>query len=307
MARRMTKDEFIKKAKEIHGDLYDYSLVIYKRSKSKVKIICRSHGEFEQIPYAHLQGQGCMKCSTTNSYDTNGFIKKAKEIHGDLYDYSLVEYTNNKAKVKIICKEHGIFSTKPNVHLLGSKCSKCSKKYNYSTEEFIEKAREVHGDKYDYSLVEYKNNKDNVKIICPMHGVFKQNLINHIINGHNCTLCRESSNEAKIHMLLDDMDINFLREYRFNDCRDIRPLPFDFYLEQYNMCIEYDGLQHFKAIDFFGGVEAFNSRVKKDKIKDNYCRSNNIKLLRLSGNDNIKEVLYNTFNNGGKYGHGTRQ
>lgn len=118
--------EFIEKAKQVHGDKYDYSKVEYKTAKTKVIIICKEHGEFEQTPDNHLHGKGCPKCVKNYKLTQEEFIKRAKEIHNDFYDYSQVKYNNIQEKVTIICPKHGKFEQRPVVHLLGCGCPKCS-------------------------------------------------------------------------------------------------------------------------------------------------------------------------------------
>jgi len=115
--KRLTTEEFIEKSIKVHGDRYDYSLVEYKNAHTKVKIICKEHGVFEQTPNTHLNGSGCLECGGTKQLNTKKFIKKAKEIHGKKYDYSLVNYINAKTKIKIICTNHGEFEQTPNSHL----------------------------------------------------------------------------------------------------------------------------------------------------------------------------------------------
>lgn len=117
------------------------------------------------------------------------FITKAKIKHNNKYDYSLVEYINCKTKVKIICNEHGEFLQTPDSHIQGKNCSKCTGNYNYTTEEFIVRSNIKHNNKYNYSLVKYNNCKDNVKIICPVHGIFEQKASNHVNNGYGCNEC----------------------------------------------------------------------------------------------------------------------
>jgi len=195
--KRLTTEQFIKKARAVHGDKYDYSLVDYKNAKIKVKIICHEHGVFEQRPGSHLSGNGCPKCSVINSkekqrYTVDQFIEKAKTVHGDRYNYKFVDYKNNHIKVMIVCPVHGIFEQIPNGHLQGQGCSKCKGGIKLTTEQFIKKARAVHGDKYDYSLVEYKNAKTKIKIICPIHGIFEQTPDSHL-HGAGCSKCRQST------------------------------------------------------------------------------------------------------------------
>ena len=200
------QQNFINKAKEIHGDKYDYSKVEYINSDTKICIICPEHGEFWQIPYSHISGCGCPQCGRIKSNKSktlslSEFIEKAKEIHGDKYDYSKVEYVTNRIKVCIICPEHGEFWQEPSSHLMGRGCSKCAlnrKKniFNLSTEEFIEKAKETHGDKYDYSKVEYVNAKTKICIICPEHGEFWQEPGSHMY-GCGCPECAIEKRQEK--------------------------------------------------------------------------------------------------------------
>ena len=224
---------------------------------------------------------------------TRDFIIKAINIHDDKYDYSLVDYKTSHEKVKIICTTHGIFKQTPNNHLHAQGCPKCTNNKKMTTRDFIAKAINIHGNRYDYSLVNYKNSQTKIKIICSIHGVFEQRPDNHML-GNGCDLCaKKSKGEIKIKKILMEKNIIFNQEKRFNECRDKRVLPFDFYLPEYNLCIEYDGIQHFKAIDFFGGDKYLIYIQKHDQIKNNYCKKNNINLLRIQYNDNIEKTMKN--------------
>jgi hypothetical protein len=195
MPKKLTTEDFIKKAREIHGDKYDYSLTEYINTDVKVKIICIDHGIFEQAPTNHISGKECKFCAKSKSFylKQNNFIKKSKEIHGDKYDYSLVDYNGAKNKIKIICDEHGIFKQAPEAHLLKRGCPKCAianraDSSRLTIEEFIKKSKEIHGDKFDYSSSEYTNNHTRIKIICKEHGIFEQTPTTHI-GGGGCKLC----------------------------------------------------------------------------------------------------------------------
>lgn len=193
MSRKLTTEEFIRRAKNVHGDKYDYSKVEYTGCDTSVCIICPEHGEFMQRPADHLRGVGCAKCYGNVTSTTEEFVKKAREIHGDKYDYSKVLYKNNKTKVCIICPEHGEFLMKPNHHLGGHGCCECAGLKKLTTEEFIKRAKETHGDKYSYSKVEYVNQDTPVCIICPEHGEFWQRPSKHL-RGEKCCRCsREHS------------------------------------------------------------------------------------------------------------------
>ena len=192
---KLTTEEFIKKAKEVHGDRYDYSKVEYVGSESKVCIVCSEHGEFWQAPHTHLRGSGCPICVGRAKMRTSDFIKRARSIHGDKYDYSKAEYKGVFDKVCIICPDHGVFWQSAHSHLNGNGCPQCSiirvaSLRRKTTHEFVDKAHKVHGDKYDYSKVEYKSAKDKIVIICPMHGGFMQAPYNHL-NGAGCPICQK--------------------------------------------------------------------------------------------------------------------
>lgn len=193
-----TQEEFIEKAKQVHGNKYDYSKVVYIKSKIKVEIICPVHGSFSQPPAMHLTGQGCPICSTDSRINklkltTEEFIVQAKLVHGDRYDYSKTVYESMKFKVEIICKEHGSFFQLAKDHKNGAGCQICAAKLRVlstrsNTEDFINKAKEIHNDKYDYSKVEYINRQTKVTITCPEHGNFEQQPNAHL-SGQGCPLC----------------------------------------------------------------------------------------------------------------------
>lgn len=196
---QMSKEKFIEKATDVHGDKYDYSNTKYKNNHTPIKIICNQHGIFEQIPSHHLKGHGCSKCAfetikSKRRLSTKEFIKKANKIHNNTYDYSKTKYINTSTKIIIICEEHGQFLKAPSKHLAGQGCPKCSKvsannKTKLSMEEFIKRAQSVHGNKYDYSNVEYVNIDTKVIIICKKHGEFHQTPYSHINNSNGCPKC----------------------------------------------------------------------------------------------------------------------
>ena len=186
---------FILKAKKIHKELFDYSLVEYKNNITKVKIICKTHGVFEQTPQGHLVGKGCNQCAKNKKKKTTEqFIQEAINIHGDKYDYSLVDYKTTTAKIKITCKVHGVFEQIPKNHISGIGCNKCHfDSLRKTTEQFINEATNIHGDKYDYSLVDYKQSFKNVKIVCKIHGLFEQTPNCHIAGSAGCRKCANDS------------------------------------------------------------------------------------------------------------------
>jgi hypothetical protein len=283
-----TTENFIKKSKITHGDKYDYSNSNYINAITTVKIICPIHGEFEQIPRNHIRGQNCQKCSGVYM-DKNYFIEKSKSLHGDKYDYSLVNYRTQLTKIQIICPTHGIFEQRPKDHLSGKSCSKCSGK-NKTTDDLIKEFNEINNHQYNYSKVIYKDAKTKVKIICDKHGEFEQTPNAHL-RGHGCPICRESKGEKEIRNYLTNKKISFIPQHKFYDCKNLKELPFDFYLPDYNTCVEFNGEQHFKPIKYFGGVDKFKKLQINDLIKFNYCKTNKINLIIINEIKNIKSLL----------------
>lgn len=202
MSRKRTRREFIIQARKIHGDRYNYSLVEYTNNKSKITIICKTHGEFYQTPDKHLNYKtGCPKCGeikriNSRVNDTNYFISESEKVHKDKYDYSLTKYVSSSKKVTIVCREHGEFRITPNNHLRGHGCRLCRNKNTSinlkgTIEKFVSRAESIHGKTYDYSEVVYKNAKTPVTIICSKHGEFEQKPDAHL-NSKGCPLCSKS-------------------------------------------------------------------------------------------------------------------
>lgn len=304
--KKLTTEEFIAKAIKVHGNRYGYLLVDYIDSRHTVKVVCPIHGVFEQMGNIHLQGSGCPMCKVEMTKQICGkplqsFINDCYKIHGKKYGYSMVIYVNNRTKVRIICPIHGVFEQEPSAHLKGSGCPVCAglaiaKSKTQTTEEFIKKARLVHGNRFEYSFVDYKGSKTKVLIICPIHGVFEQTPHNHL-QGCGCPVCRASKGERKVEQYLIENNIKYIRQYKFNDCRGKkRSLSFDFYLPDWNILIEYDGEYHYiarKHHDNQLGMIKLKEYQQRDKIKDDYCLKNNIRLIRIPYWDfkNIKKIL----------------
>ena len=227
---------------------------------------------------------------------TEQFIQKAKLVHGDKYDYSQSIYIGYNDKIKVfcnICKKS--FTIKPHDLFHGHGCKYCksskqSKRQQMNTEQFIEKARKIHGDKYDYSMVNYIGNKIKVKIICPIHGVFEQKPNNHL-SGWSCSKCKSSKGEQQVRQYLQTHNIDFVEQKCFSNCKDQNTLPFDFYLPTYNTCIEYDGQQHYEAVEHFGGQKRLQYVQNHDNIKSQFCANNNIKLIRIRFDENVEDKL----------------
>jgi phage FluMu protein Com len=192
MPRKFTTEQFIEKAITIHGDTFDYSNVEYTNDRGKVKIRCKVHGIFLQSPGNHTRGYGCKLCvSDKHTVTKDEFVARSNIIHGSKYDYSEFMYRKTSIKGIIVCPRHGKFLQTPNSHTQGSGCRQCippGKKLT-SVKTFISKARDVHGDTYDYSRVVYVGAKVPVEIICKIHGLFLQRPDIHTYFKSKCPAC----------------------------------------------------------------------------------------------------------------------
>lgn len=229
------------------------------------------------------------------------FIENASKKHNNRYDYSLVEYKNANIKVKIICSKHGVFEQQPNNHSFGQGCIECMmdnvrKARTSNTQEFIEKAKTIHGDRYDYSISDYIKANQKLIIICKKHNEFLQTPNSHL-QGSGCPLCNISKGEDEIEKYLIKNKIEYIREHRIKECinpKTNKTLPFDFYIPQYNAMIEYHGEQHYKKTGYFekraGGLKGLQYR---DKIKKIFCFNNKINYLEISYKEfnNINNIL----------------
>lgn len=184
---------FIIGARELYKSQYSYSRVKFVNKSTKVEIICKDYCIFSTILYNFLNIHGCLKCgiitrAKKNTKTTESFIERAIKTHGDRYDYSETEYVNADTKLAVICKTHGKFFVTPMNHLSGSNCQRCVKNYKCTQEDFIEKARVVHGDKYDYSRAIYVDSKSKIDIVCKIHGIFLQSPDKHL-QARGCPKC----------------------------------------------------------------------------------------------------------------------
>lgn len=193
-----TAANYIERVRKVHGDRYDYSDTVFKGSRTKVTIRCRVHGPFPQYPYGHLDGLGCRKCGSAahalkRRKPRVQFIAEAQSVHGHIYDYSQVDYRQRSDNVTIVCAIHGPFPQAPGHHLQGRGCPKCGQQkqadaLRRSLLELVAEAQAVHGDRYDYGKVDYKDSDTEVTIICAKHGPFPQ--LSHVhLKGSGCKRC----------------------------------------------------------------------------------------------------------------------
>ncbi len=229
----------------------------------------------------------------------NEWIELANKKHNYQYDYSLIDEIKSDRyhKVPIKCKNGHIFYMTMKDHIgthnrKGNGCRECSRPCS-NTKSFIELSNKKHGYKYDYSKSEYKGQKIKTIITCPKHGDFEQTPGNHYHLGRGCPRCKESKGEMEVRKWLESKNIEFLREKMFNGCINDRFLRFDFYLPKNNICIEYDGIHHFKSVGRFGGIEELRKVRIRDSIKNEFCSEIGIKLIRINYEEfnKINEIL----------------
>ena len=304
--RLTTLETFLKQAEDIHQGKYDYSKVEWKNTSSPITIICSIHGEFSQVPQNHIRLKcGCRKCgreitkSKLSKYNTEYFVENAIKMHGDKYSYVNSKCFNATDKVDIECTIHGVFPQPANQHLQGHGCPKCNfdqmaSDRSMGKENFIIRSKELFGDKFDYSKVEYNNGQTNVILKCKTHGEFKVRPNAHLSKKSGCPICNESKLERELASILEKQNVKYERQKKF---KWLGKQSLDFYLPEYNLAIECQGIQHFKPVDFAGkGQEwankAFEDIKKRDDIKLKKCSAHNIEMIYVVDNDEYFDSKY---------------
>ena len=308
--KRISTNEFIVSCLEIYGNKkYDYSKVNYVNNKTKVEITCKIHNHiFYQIPNDHKNTEGCIKCASEKQSklqlkDITHFIDELTKRYPNL-NFNDFEYNGKDIKGIVVCNIHGSFKVSLNelLHIKKSKlgCPLCikdnlRKNKTLKKEEFIKKAKNKHSDLYNYDNTIYINSRSKLNILCIKHNYTFSILANHHLQGYGCPICNHSKGELKIYNYLILNNIKFNPQQKFKDCKNIRSLRFDFYLPDYNCCIEFDGQQHFIPTSFTSNKlvktmgENFKNIQIRDTIKNNFCLKNNINLLRINFKQ-LKEV-----------------
>lgn len=314
----MTQEYFVNRCREKYGDDFDYTMVKFSGLNNKIKIRCNKCGSIFDVRADHFlyeKAKGCCTfCRTKKLHDIfslskDDFVKRAKSIHGDAYDYSKTKYTNMHKPIIVTCKKHGDFEISPQEHLKGRKCPMCAVENGRKTsftinerkEKFIEKAKEIHkGKNYDYSLVEYVDAKTKVEIVCPIHGSFFQSPTVHL-QGHGCYMCKRSIGEEKVEQILKKLGIAFVKQYKVANetifCVN-KYLYVDFNIPSMNCFIEYNGQQHYRTTGYFGGDKKLKDTQERDMALRQYCKEHGIKLIEIPywDYDNIEKILKKELN-----------
>jgi len=301
--RSFTEEEFQERIKEHYG-IKIKTLTEYINSKTKIKVKCMiCDNEWGTQAKNLLQGRGCKKCSDlkkTKSHDK--FIEEVSEIFGDKINI-ISKYESANKQIKLKCNDcDNEWETKAS-HLIHEKsgCPKCVAiergfKSRKSHEEFVLEMKHLNK---DYEVIgNYETATKKIEIKCKVCDNSWKSIPNSLLRGVGCPYCNHSKGEKKISTFLNENNITHETQFSFSDCKDKQVLFFDFFIKDLNICIEYDGMQHFKAIKFFGGEKKLKDTKRRDKIKNDYCKDNNIKLIRIPYQQYkiIEEILRNNLN-----------
>jgi very-short-patch-repair endonuclease len=301
------RDTFVEKSRVIHGNKYNYDKVNYVDSHTKIIIICNEGHEFEQQPTRHLSGQGCKYCNEkaiknsepitnvvvpriTNKWTTEKFIEKAKEIHGDKFDYSMVNFISYKKKVVIKCLKEHIFEQAPDGHLRGNDCKQCQDLKNFfrkiTNEEFIEKSKQIFINMFDYSKCYYIGSNIKVTLICKEKNHEFEVEPRHHYNSLGCPLCNKTT-EGKMEKELRQKYPNLKLQFFIKNINMIKTYPFDFFIKKHNIIVELDGKQHFETVEFF--QQTVEERQLIDFIKMYWAFKEGYTIIRVYQPDVYKD------------------
>lgn len=288
MPRALTRDSFIEKANSIFNGKYSYEKVNYVDYKTEVTITCPIHGDFKQRPSNHLKGHGCPLCAKNGVKPTLEAFRA--RFSDKMINLSEFEYKRATDAGKCLCERCGnVWYTTPMSLMKGSGCPRCAKerrvmKRTSNIDEFIRKFQEKHGINYDFSESKYVNAITKMAVICPSHGKFFMTP-NDLLSGHGCPICSSSRLESEVRKILSENNIDFEEQKRFEWLRLKKPLSLDFYLPKQNIAIECQGIQHYKAIERFGGEEELVRIKNRDFIKKELCEKQGITLVYYSKSD----------------------
>lgn len=310
-------DGFFQRAKEVHGDRYDYSKTTFVNLSTKVVIICPIHGSFIKCPKKHTYAkEGCQECGRIEKIQANCRFKTNQEVynechilHSNVYTYTTIiqrypEYIASDDEIVCNCSVHGEFTQTINKHIYGKTgCPKCGElrtanSVRKTTDMFIKTGIQLFGNEYDYSKSIYTLAHNPITITCKIHGDFVTTASNHIHGVSGCPLCRASGPEIAIMKILNDLNIAYTYQKTFPGLVGTtgKKLRYDFYLHDKKAVIEFDGIYHFQPINHGSFVQAqasFTKMQQYDKIKNIFLASNNISLLRIHYKDvrKIKPII----------------
>lgn len=299
---KVYKDRLIKKHPELDFSAFSPD-ELTDGNNSKISVICHKkdindveHGLFKASIANLLAGKGCPKCKGLG-YTSDERISLCNFIYKGKYDYSKSDFSKTTKKTTVICKKHGSFITDFTHHFRGMNgCPYCGGKLKSNNDEFIKKAIKIHGEKYNYSKVNYVNAHTKVSIICPIHGDFLQTPNAHL-NGEGCPICSNNTNsplEEKIEAFLIRHKIDFIKHCDRKIFEWLGYMHYDFYLPKYNTAIECQGKQHF-GLGGWSKSYNFKKQLDNDTLKKSLSNKNNINLVYFTNIKNIEDYLGKVF------------
>ena len=288
--RKKTNEQFLKEMAMNHPTLIP--LEEYKNGRTKIKIHCNvCNKDSSLLPSSLYMGHGCPTCRGTPRKTHDEFVEEMKNVNNNIEIIGV--YKNSKTKLKVRCSVCGYeWESAPNTLLAHKGCVKCSGLKRKTQAEFIERMNIVHPE--ITVMGEYKNNTTKVKCLCKHCNGYFYGIPHAMLDaGNGCPICSSSRGERRIRNWLDDNRIEYIAEHKFSDCKDKSLLPFDFYLKDLNVVIEYDGKQHYEPNEYFGGKLGFEAIKRHDEIKNQYCKDNHVALIRIPYWDfhNIDKIL----------------
>lgn len=264
----------------------------YKNSTQKLDYICPVHGK-QQISYYHLrEGKGCMLCGRERtrqaSLKPDFYYQEIAEQKG--FEFVGVEVKNGVKYVKVICPHHrdkGIQYVQTQNLLRNNGCKYCAHNVQKTHEEFVQDIKGLFGESITIVSKYNCQNQGKIKCRCNIHNIEYETLIVNLLKGYSgCPECSrtKSNGERQIGRILKSWNVAYEEQKTFQNCKDIKCLPFDFYLSQCNVLIEYDGEHHYRPVNFNNcnnGIDIYLSTKKHDKMKDEFCIQNHIPLIRI--------------------------
>lgn len=297
MSRRKTHEEYVSELAIKNPTVKVVGT--YINAKTKITHYCLIHNVYwDTLPYAPLRGHGCPMCHKDRLREaqikTNEqYLSELNDINSDIIP--LEEYAGINIPILHKCLKHGtIWKITPYNALQGHGCYKCGIeknrcKFSKPHEQYVEEVAKINSN--IIVIGTYVNNITPILHRCAIcNNEWYTNPTN-ILCGCGCPKCSRSKGEIAVEKWLEDNNINFISQKKFNDCCDKQPLPFDFYLPDYNVACEFQGIQHYEPVDVFGGQEQFELQIKHDKIKSNYCKQNNIRLLCIKYDEDVDTTL----------------
>lgn len=274
----------------------EYILIstIYENAKTKLEMLC-PQGHVVKINWNNFKsGRRCNECSKKKK----GVRVSLEEIESYVSSqgYTLLEAKteNYETRIKTICPQGHFYETRWQHFKDGVRCPKEIIKKRFPYEEV---KNFVNSQGYQLVSKKYNRPHDKLTMICPQGHTCSISYHNFKNKGRRCGSCKNSKGEKEVQRVLEELNIEYITQYTFEQCQDERKLPFDIYVPKYNTLIEYDGIQHYEAIDFFGGEEALKSTQRRDLIKTTFCEKSNIELIRIPYWDyeNIEKILKSKF------------